>query len=318
MFIRPIAGAASHVRELPVSNHDISILLLGADSHLGRAFEQSAPAGARIHRVSRKAANANGARTTHVVSDYTVLEDTIFSGIDVIVNCVGSIDGATDDVLQRPNVTVPVHLAQAARRAGVPTLIHVSSLSVYGRQPLIDHNTAVNPVDAYGRSKARADAALVLLSDEALVITLVRMPVVYGQNRTNKIARLAALVMRLGWFVGPMDEPQRSVLHIEQAARALWHLAVQPQRGVVLLADPEAFRLSVFCDVIASRTGRRIRLVRLPSWVLASLKWAMPSLHASLFTSSLIASEANRLPSLFLPNSLWDGIGHQLDLITAK
>jgi nucleoside-diphosphate-sugar epimerase len=296
----------------------VQVLLVGAQGNLGRAIVAAAPPGSVIRRVVRRPEPGADPEQTVVVQRYADLPASAFQGIDVVINAVGRIVGPDDTAFEAANVTVPTALASQARAAGVGGMVHVSSLSVYGNTPWMGRDTPLAPTSPYGRSKARADVKLEALSAPDFPIALLRIPTLYGQDTRNKIARLLALLLRLGGFLTIAPEPQRSVLHIDQAAAAVWALASRRWAGPSLVGDPAPFSLSVAAQAINRTLNRRIPLLTVPSATLAPLAFVAKGTYRSLFTSSLIDPQSNAFDQLTLATDLPGGLARQLHLLKHK
>ena len=90
-------------------------------------------------------------------------------------------------------MAVTGRLAGAAREAGVRRVVYISSIKVNGEQTFgrpfrADDRPA--PEDAYGRSKARAEARLWAMADRGLEVVILRPPLLYGAGVKGNIAQL--------------------------------------------------------------------------------------------------------------------------------
>lgn len=88
-------------------------------------------------------------------------------------------------LFREANVTATINLARQASHAGVRRFVYVSSIKVNGERTdpgrPFTADDPPNPQDAYGLSKAEAEAALMSLGLETgMEITIVRPPLVYG------------------------------------------------------------------------------------------------------------------------------------------
>jgi nucleoside-diphosphate-sugar epimerase len=99
---------------------------------------------------------------------------------DVIVLATGAYTGDTPS-LSIVNISSAVTVAQIALRCGTKTVIHLSSLSVYG-WPLPENldDAPPNPSDDYGKSKYCQEVVLSKLEGYADSIVNIRLPVVLG------------------------------------------------------------------------------------------------------------------------------------------
>jgi uncharacterized protein YbjT (DUF2867 family) len=81
------------------------------------------------------------------------------AGIDVVVNCVGILQGSLRDRPERIHAQATIALFEAAAAAGVRRIVHVSAVSAETGVPT-----------AYARSKAKADVALGKLDANWLIV----------------------------------------------------------------------------------------------------------------------------------------------------
>lgn len=91
-------------------------------------------------------------------------------------------------------------LAESCVKAGVPKLVFVSTIKVFGEPPF-DHalrsDDPVNPESPYAHSKAAAEKALLKIgAAKNLHVSIVRPPLVYGPGVKGNFLRLMELVAR--------------------------------------------------------------------------------------------------------------------------
>ena len=138
------------------------------------------------------------------------------------------------------NCELVLTLARAARDAGVPRFVFVSSARVMGEtspHPWSELDSPA-PADAYSRAKWQAEQALAALADPGCFdVTIVRPPLVYGPGvRANflRLLRLAATPLPL-----PVadDAGARSMIHLDNLVDALLYCATVPGAAVPAGAD---------------------------------------------------------------------------------
>jgi nucleoside-diphosphate-sugar epimerase len=87
--------------------------------------------------------------------------DRLVKGADVVVHTAGLVRSEDEAALQRINVDGTRTLVRAARRAGVPRFVHLSSTGVYGLPgTIVNEMSPHRPTNPYERSKSRAEAAV--------------------------------------------------------------------------------------------------------------------------------------------------------------
>jgi 2-alkyl-3-oxoalkanoate reductase len=132
-------------------------------------------------------------------------------GMDVVFHCAGKVEptGRWIDFLE-VNVLGTERLIQAALEQGVPRIVHVSSVGIYGPQPggtviAEDEDYDPNPGARgfYTRSKIEADqVASWYARQRAAPITLIRPGTIYGPGGRGRLVRAGARLGRLNVVFG--------------------------------------------------------------------------------------------------------------------
>ena len=154
------------------------------------------------------------------------------AGIDVVVNCVGILQGNLRDDAERIHADATIALLEAAAASGVRRIVHVSAVSAESAIPT-----------AYARSKAKADAALGRLDANWLIVkpSLVIGRGAYGG--TSLMRGLAGLP-----FVLPIPGEGRErfqPIALDDLARGIARLAARAEPSCTTLnaAGPETVSL---------------------------------------------------------------------------
>jgi len=192
------------------------VAITGATGFVGQALiERALAEGIEVRALTR---SEQGARKgiTWIRGD---LADTralarLMKGAEAVIHVAGVINAPDPAGFEAGNVAGTLTVIEAARKAGVPRFVFVSSLSA--REPRLS---------AYGASKAKAER---LVKASGLDWTIVRPPAIYGP-RDREILELFRLAR---WRVLPMPPmPGRaSFLHVDDLARLLLGL-IPPARN---------------------------------------------------------------------------------------
>jgi UDP-glucose 4-epimerase len=178
---------------------------------------------------------------------------------------------AAEAALHHDNVEATSRLARAARSAGVPRFILVSSVKVNGEstppgRPFRPGDPPA-PRDAYGRSKRAAERVLrETLSGSDTAAIVLRLPLVYGAGAPGNFRALVDAV-RAGRLLplGAIDN-RRHLAGIANVTGALAAVldATMPPAGVHFVADADSVSTPGLVRAIGLAMGVPARLIRVP------------------------------------------------------
>lgn len=165
------------------------------------------------------------------------------------------------DAFERVNVEGTQHVVDAARRASVDRIVHVSTEAVLAdgrphREVDETEPTPESPVGLYAETKARAERLVLAADDDDLTTVAVRPPTVWGPDDTSVGAKFAAAVEsgRFAWISG--GRYPVSTGHVENVVEGLLLAAETPDVGgevfFVTDGDPIEFR-TFLTELMATR-----------------------------------------------------------------
>lgn len=231
------------------------LAVTGATGFVGQALlEEAARQGFEVRALTRKPQEARPG-VEWVPGD---LSDTralarLVRGASVVLHIAGVVNSPDAQGFETGNVTGTGNVVSAALAAGVPRLIHVSSLSA--REP---------ELSLYGASKYRGER---IVRAAPLDWTIVRPPGIYGP-RDTEMFELFRLAKR--GFVPLPPGGRVSVIHVVDLARLLLALASTSGPGVsraVLEPDdeePGGWTHVALARAIGEAVGRRVIARPLP------------------------------------------------------
>ncbi|WP_197674602.1 NAD-dependent epimerase/dehydratase family protein [Agrococcus jejuensis] len=178
-----------------------------------------------------------------------------FAGVDGIVHLGGLADEADFHDLAAVNVVGTYHVLEAARRAGVPTVVYASSNRVTGMYPTttrVDPEMPPRPDGFYGVSKVAGEALCRLYADKFGVRTIVLRIGSYEAEPTTARERSTWLshddAIR-AVLAAMRATQQHAVLYAVSANReAWWDLGAGEAVGFVPQDDASAWSIAGGAD----------------------------------------------------------------------
>jgi nucleoside-diphosphate-sugar epimerase len=161
------------------------------------------------------------------------------------------------------NVAGTLSVIEAARKAGVPRLVFVSSLSA--REPRLS---------AYGASKAKAEK---LVRASGMDWTIVRPPAIFGP-RDREMFELFRLA-RWGVLPVPPKGGRASLIHVDDLSRLLLALVPVSRNTAHKVFEPDdgkpgGWSHYELARAIGAAVGRRPWVLHLSPRVLSAVAWA--------------------------------------------
>ncbi|HTH94024.1 MAG TPA: NAD(P)-dependent oxidoreductase [Rhodocyclaceae bacterium] len=299
----------------------MKILVLGGSGHIGRRLLAHMAVTPGLVTVSasrgRKPATAGVAAIRLDIRNEVALAVAL-ADVDCVVNCVAGdaasiADGATT-------------LVNAARTAGHPGIIHLSTMSVYGRQEgTLDEDARLDPeLGWYAQAKCLAEQEIERYVDLGGYAVILRPGCVYGPDSQLWVGRIARLLHagRLG-DLGTQGDGWSNLVHVDDVCHAVLaaiHLMpnIHDHRetgkpAVFNLAAPDSPRWNEYFRDLALAIGavplRRIGIGR----VKADAYIASPAVKIAEKIAYHIGLDRSRFPDP-LPPGLLHLFGQQIRL----
>jgi len=281
----------------------MNILLTGSTGFIGSFYEQQY-------------------KNKHNIKTFSFLRDDIknleLNGIDVIIHLaalVHQMDGAAKEEYYKANVENTNNLAKKAKQNGVGQFIFMSTVKVYGEESETPYKetTPCHPLDAYGKSKLRAEQELQTLEDEHFKLSIIRTPIVYGKGVKANIKSLVNLVQKVPILPFGAISNRRSMVYIGNLCHLIEALIKQRQRGIFLASDDKPLSTTGLIKLIANNLNKKVHLMTIPLFE-TLLKTIKPSFHKRLYESLEVDNKLTKEQlSLKNPYTTEDGIKKMLE-----
>lgn len=260
-----------------------TILVSGANGFLGVAVCNALVArGFKVRGMVRDSATAapRGVEEARLadLEDLPRLVDAL-KGVEAVVHLAARVEGMGDRpadpivAYRRTNVQGTRVLVEAACKAGVETLVFISSVKAVGDETSKPWSAGTRPAptDPYGVSKFEAEGVVREVADSAGVrAPVLRLPLVYGPGMRAHMLRLFALVDQ-GWPV-PMGSGvnRRSLAFVGNVTAAIETALTVPAvgGGPWFVSDGHDLTMEELVRAIAAELKRPARILHLPDVLL--------------------------------------------------
>ena len=174
--------------------------------------------------------------------------------------------------MQNVNVDGALALARQAAAAGIRRFIYISSIKVNGEatclgKPFTAEDTP-DPEDAYGLSKAEAEAGLRQIAEETgMEVTIIRPPLVYGPGVKGNFASLIKWLKRpVVLPFGAATKNRRSLVALDNLIDLILTCVNHPKAAneTFLVSDGEDLSTAELLQRIGKIMKRRIVLLSIP------------------------------------------------------
>lgn len=264
-----------------------SAFVTGGSGFLGRTLIATLSGnGVRVRALARSAAAADAVKRAGAEPVTGDLDDVAamtagMSGCDVVFHTAAIVaEWGDPQLFDRVNVGGTERALAAARAAGVPRFVHVSTEAVLaGPGPLAGvDETAPKPAAPYGpyaRTKSLAEDRVVAANAPGFTTVVVRPRFVWGAGDTSVLPKFVAAVRagRFRWIEG--GHYVCSTTHVRNACEALRLAAERGRGGGIYFATdgaPVEFRPFVTALLASQNVTPSARsLPRRVAWIIATV-----------------------------------------------
>jgi UDP-glucose 4-epimerase len=252
----------------------MKICVFGINSYIGNMFGRSCQDDSEFELV-------------YVDSKGNAWESQDFRSFDVILHIAGiahiSMDHKMESIYYTVNRDLPIRVANKAKQEGVKQFIFLSSMIVYGDPHgikdivNIKSDTKPKPENFYGKSKLEADECLQTLADDSFYVSVLRLPMVYGQGCKGNFPKLVELTKRIKIF--PDINNERSMIYIDNLCEFFKLCIRNRYSGVFYPQNAEYVSTKAIIGCAAAIAGRKMRFISIINPIIYLLSPKINSLN---------------------------------------
>lgn len=245
------------------------VLITGANSYIGVSFENYVADHYALELSIETMDMIDGSWREKDFGSY----DIVYHVAGIAHADVGNVSDETKARYYAVNTDLAIETAKKAKADGVKQFIFMSSAIVYGdsapygEKKMITWETEPKPANFYGDSKWQADRCIRAMASEEYIVTVLRVPMIYGKGSKGNYSILSRMAKKLPIF--PEIENWRSILYIENLCEFLCQVMLRGCGGIFWPQNAEYCNTSELVKIIAEVSGHRIFVSRVFNWAVA-------------------------------------------------
>jgi nucleoside-diphosphate-sugar epimerase len=218
----------------------------------------------------------------------------------------------------RINKDLCIAVAESAKKDHVAQFVFLSTVKVYGKFLMgsdpWDESSECHPNDSYGKSKYEAEKALKALESPEFTVSIIRTPLVYGEEvRANMLS-----IMKLVKFsyILPFKNVnnRRNFTSAENLVSFIDKIIEKKASGTFIAMDTDAISTSDLVIMIAKRLGKNIILFKIPEFIIRIGMAYIPNVFDRLYGSfEMDNSKTLEILDITPPVIIREGINKMVD-----
>lgn len=261
------------------------ILITGATGFIGaRMAELFMANGDDLVLLGRLRTEAETRRGEHLhtlgltIHDVDLTEQDLIEytrGVDVVIHLAAAQHEANkpESYFEKVNVEGTRNLLDAAISSGVRRFVYGSTIGVYGdiAELYIDDDFPADPDNYYGRSKLKAEAAVLSRSTD-IEVAIARISETYGPGDL-RLLKLFSGIQKGVFFVIGNGANLHQLVYVDDLISAIGEMITSDVvvGQTLVLAGDGVSSTNEMCDSVSRAVGVSLRRLRLPMWPFLAL-----------------------------------------------
>lgn len=253
-------------------------------------------------------------------------ENIDFSSYDVVLHLVAIVHqtkAIPEKEYYRVNTELCLRTANAAKKAGVKQFIFMSTVKVYGpfnpEEGVWNEFSKCKPDDSYGKSKYAAELALKELEDEHFTVSIVRTPLVYGEDVRANMLSLIKLVENYSILPLGKINNRRSFTSVENLIAFIDRIIDKTASGIYIAKDEEDLSTTELVQYISKYLNQKVRLLSIPKFIIWMSMKVYPRIFDRLYGSFYLENKETLNELDFRPPlTIEEGLQKMIESYTYK
>lgn len=231
-----------------------------------------------------------------------------FSKYDIVLHLVAIVHQSkkiSEKEYFRVNRDLAIQVAKGAKKAGVKQFVFLSTVKVYGKYipgaGAWNEDSTCDPEDAYGKSKYAAELALKELEDSNFTVSIVRTPLVYGENVKANMRSIIKLVEKFPILPLAEVDNKRSFTSVENLVAFIDRIIEKRASGVFIAKDEKGLSTTELVKLISQYLERKLILFSIPRFIIRICTFVYPKIFDRLYGSFEMENKKTLEKLDFLP-----------------
>lgn len=187
------------------------------------------------------------------------------------------------------NAELPFQVAKKAKENGVKHFIFISTVAVYGIGPVygepnvINKETPYNPSGLYGKSKLKGEESLRTLKDASFMVTIVRLPNVYGPECPGTFYHRLELLSKFPVLPISWHCYKFSLISVDNVAKFITKVIRDRLNGTFIPQDTEPISIIERIKRMAHANGHN----QYQTKIFAPLIWLVNKIYPNKYINNL-------------------------------
>jgi UDP-glucose 4-epimerase len=189
----------------------------------------------------------------------------------------------------RVNRDLCIEVAKFAKESGVHQFVFLSTVKVYGEfnpdsGPWTE-TSECHPDDPYGRSKYEAEIELRKMEDDGFAVSVIRTPLVYGQEVKANMLSIMRLVDKMCILPFKNVNNKRSFTYAKNLIGFIDRIIEKRASGVFIAMDSDPLSTTQLVQFIARYLNKKVILISIPKPLISLGKRLVPKIFDRLYGS---------------------------------